>query len=188
VLVITKIKNEIKGSGRSIDEFNVMEAIEQSSQYLEKFGGHAAACGFTLKSREVLEKFAEEMKKIAREVLAKVELAQKILIEAEINLLDINDELLEALEKFEPFGEDNDKPKFLSRGLQIMDKMNMGINAQHIKFRLGSIWAVAFSQAENLKDLKIGDKVDAVFYLEFNEFNGRRTAQMKIVDIKVNNK
>ncbi|MFA6306269.1 MAG: single-stranded-DNA-specific exonuclease RecJ [Patescibacteria group bacterium] len=184
VLAITKIKNEIKGSGRSIDEFNIMEAIEESGRYLEKFGGHAAACGFTLKNEEVLEEFAEEMKKIAGKALAKVELVSKILIEAEINLPDINDELLEALEKFEPFGEDNDKPKFLSKGLEIADKINMGANAQHIKFRFGSIWAVAFSQAENLKDLKIGDKVDAVYYLEFNEFNGRRTAQMKIVDIR----
>jgi len=184
VLVITKIKNEIKGSGRSIDEFNIMEAIERLSRYLEKFGGHAAACGFTLKSREALEKFSEEMKKIASKALAKVELVSKILVEAEIDLLDINEELLEALEKFEPFGEDNERPKFLSRGLQIMDKVNMGVNAQHIKFRFGSIWGVAFAQAENLKDLKIGDKVDAVYYLEFNEFNGRRAAQMKIVDIK----
>ncbi|MDD4271893.1 MAG: single-stranded-DNA-specific exonuclease RecJ [Patescibacteria group bacterium] len=184
VLAITKIKNEIKGSGRSIDEFNIMEAIESSGKYLEKFGGHAAACGFTLKSREDLKGFMREMKKIVNKALAKVELAPKILIEAEIDLPDINDELLEALEKFEPYGEDNDKPKFLSRGMQIMDKMNMGANAQHIKFRFGSIWAVAFSQAENLKEFKIGDKVDAVYYLEFNEFNGRRAAQMKIVDIK----
>ena len=184
VLAITKIKNEIKGSGRSIDEFNIMKAVEQSNQYLEKFGGHAAACGFTLKSREDLNGFSKAMKKIANMELTGVELVQKILIEAEIDLLDINDELLEALEKFEPYGRDNDKPKFLSRGLQIIDKMNMGINSQHVKFRFGSIWAVAFSQAENLKDLKIGDRVDVVYYLEFNEFNGRRSAQMKIVDIK----
>lgn len=185
VLVITKIKNEVKGSGRSIDEFNIMKAIEQLSEHLEKFGGHAAACGFTLKSREDLEEFSKKIKQIAVKALAGVELALKILIETEIDLLDINDDLLEALEKFEPFGEDNERPKFLSRGLQIMDKINMGATAQHIKFRFGSIWAVAFNQAENLKDFKIGDKVDAVYYLEFNEFNGRRTAQMKLVDIKL---
>jgi len=188
VLVITKTKNEIKGSGRSIDEFNIMEAIEGSSEFLEKFGGHAAACGFTLKSREDLDGFIKQMKKITSRTLAGAELSSKILIEVEIDLLDINDELLEALEKFEPYGEDNDKPKFLSRGLKIIDKVNMGADAQHIKFRFGSIWAVAFSQAENLKDLKIGDEVDVVYYLEFNEFNGRRTAQIKIVDIKLNKK
>ncbi|MBI2459638.1 MAG: single-stranded-DNA-specific exonuclease RecJ [Parcubacteria group bacterium] len=184
VLAITKIKNEIKGSGRSISEFNIMQAIESSSRYLEKFGGHAAACGFTLKSREVLAEFTREMKKIAGQDLDGVELTPKILIEAQIDLADIADELLEELEKFEPFGQDNERPKFLSRGLAIMDKISMGAEAQHIKFRFGAIWAVAFGQAENYKDFKIGDKIDAVYYLEFNEFNGRKSAQMKIVDIK----
>lgn len=183
VLAITKIKNEIKGSGRSISEFNIMAAIESSSRYLDKFGGHAAACGFTLKSPEALAEFSQEMKKIASRALNGVELKPKILAEAEINLSDINDEFLEALENFEPFGQDNERPKFLSRGLAVMDKVKMGANAQHIKFRFGSIWGVAFSQAENFKDFKIGDKIDAVYYLEFNEFNGRRAPQMKIVDI-----
>ncbi len=188
VLVITKIKDEIKGSGRSIDEFNIMNAIEKSSIYLEKFGGHASACGFTLKNYQVLRDFKKNMKKITDEALAMVELAPKIFIEAEVDLIDINDELLETLEKFEPFGEDNEKPKFLSRKLKIMDKINMGAEAQHIKFRFDSIWAVAFSQAENLKDFKIGDEVDVVYYLEFNEFNNRRTTQMKIIDIKLSKK
>ena len=184
VLVITKINDEIRGSGRSIDEFNIMEAIEQASEYLEKFGGHAAACGFTLKSPEDLEKFSLKMKRLAAKALAGAELVPKIIVEAEIDLADINDELLNELEKFEPFGQDNERPKFLSRGLAILDKNTMGAAGQHVKFRFGSIWAVAFNQAENLKDFKIGDKVDAVYFLEFNEFNGRKSLQMKIVDIK----
>jgi len=187
VLVITKVGGEIRGSGRSIDEFNVMTAIEQASQYLEKFGGHAAACGFTLKSRKDLTGFTVKMKQIASQALAGVELAPKILVEAKMDLSDIsdiNDELLDELEKFEPFGEDNQRPKFLTNGLQIMDKVNMGINGQHLKFRFGSIWAIAFSRAENYKDFKIGDQVDLVYFLEFNEFNGRKSVQMKIVDVR----
>jgi single-stranded-DNA-specific exonuclease len=184
VLAITRMNNEIKGSGRSIDEFNIIKAIEGANQFLEKFGGHAAACGFTLKSEENLEKFKRAIKQTADKALTGIELVKKITIEAKIGLTDINDEFLESLEKFEPFGEDNERPKFLSKGLQIMDKVNMGVSAQHIKFRFGSVWAVAFSQAENLKDFKIGDRVDAVYYLEFNEFNSRRSVQMKIVDIK----
>ena len=187
VLAITKVGKEIRGSGRSIDEFNVMAAIEQASQYLEKFGGHAAACGFTLESREDLVPFSQKMKQSANKALADVELASKISIEAEIDLSEIDDNFMQALEKFEPFGEDNQRPKFLTRSLKIMDKINMGAAGQHLKFRFGSIWAVAFSQAENLKDLKIGDKVDAVYFLEFNEFNGKRSVQMKIVDIKSHN-
>ena len=184
VLVITKAGDEIRGSGRSIDEFNVMAAIEQVAEHLEKFGGHAVACGFTLKSRKDLDGFREKMKKIAEQALAGAELAPKISVEAEIDLSEINDEFMLALEKFEPFGEDNERPKFLTRGLQIMDKMSMGAVGQHVKFRFGSIWAIAFSQAENYQDFKIGDKVDLVYFLEFNEFNGRKAVQMKIVDLR----
>ena len=183
-LVITKFDKEIKGSGRSIEEFNIIRAVEQLSQHLKKFGGHAAACGLTLKSREDLGEFSKKIKAMAAKELAGAELAPKILIEAEISTAEITSELVETLAEFEPFGEENDRPKFLSRGLKIMDKVNMGANAQHIKFRFGNLWAVGFCQAENCKNFKIGDQVDAVYYLEFNEFNGRRSVQMKIVDIR----
>lgn len=186
-LVITQFSGEIKGSGRSIEEFNIIRAVETLSEHLEKFGGHAAACGFSVKSREDLMEFSKKIKTIASEALAEAELRPKISVEAKIDLADINDELIEALEKFEPYGEDNEKPKFLSRSLIVMDKTNMGALAQHIKFRFGAFQAVGFNQAENFKDFKIGDKVDVVYYLDFNEFNGRRSAQMKIVDIKMAN-
>ena len=185
-LVITKFNKEIKGSGRSIDEFNIIQAVEKLSEHLEKFGGHPAACGFSLKSWEDLAEFSEKIKLIALKELAGAELSPKILIEAEIDLAEINDELVSALEKFEPFGEENERPKFLSRGAAIMDKTNMGLTAQHIKFRFGRFQAVGFNQAENFKDFKIGDKVDIVYFLEFNEFNGHKSAQMKIVDMKKN--
>ena len=183
-LVITKFDKEIKGSGRSINEFNIIQAIEELSEHLEKFGGHAAACGFTLKSKEDLAEFTEKIKAAALKKLSGVELAPKILIEAEIDLAEINDELVLALEKFEPYGEENEKPKFLNRGAMIMDKTSMGLSGQHIKFRFGAFQAVSFNRAENFKDFKIGDKVDLAYYLEFNEFNGRRSVQMKIVDMK----
>ncbi|MDD4901057.1 MAG: single-stranded-DNA-specific exonuclease RecJ [Patescibacteria group bacterium] len=183
-LVITEHQGEIKGSGRSVDELNIIKAVEKLSEHLKRFGGHAAACGFTVKSREDLAAFTEKIKALAATALAGVELAPKILVEAEIDLADINDEFVEILEKFEPCGEENERPKFLSRGLTIMDKMTMGADARHVKFRFGSLWAVGFGQAANCQNFKIGDRVDVVYYLEFNEFNGRRTAQMKIVDIK----
>jgi len=183
-LVITKINGDIKGSGRSIDEFNIILAVEKFSAHMEKYGGHAAACGFSLKSWEDLSQFSEKIKAFAAAELAGIEIAPKILIDAEIDAAEITDELIEALEKFEPYGEENEKPKFLSRGLIVSDKVCMGLTAQHVKFRFGQIWAVGFSKAEDCKDYMIGDRLDVVYYLEFNEFNGRRSAQMKIVDMK----
>ena len=184
-LVITKFGKEIKGSGRSIDEFNIIQSIEKFKEHLEKFGGHAAACGFTLRSWEDLAEFTKKIRTLAAAELAGAEFAPKILVDAEIDLTEINNELIETLAEFEPYGEENEKPKFLSRSLTIMDKVGMGAASQHVKFRFGQFPAVGFNQAENFKDLKIGDKVDIVYYLEFNEFNGRRSAQMKIVDMKI---
>jgi hypothetical protein len=60
----------------------------------------------------------------------------------------------------------------------------MGFDNQHIKFRLSGFWALAFGSAEHYKEFKVGDRVDLVYYLEINEFNGRREAQMKIIDLR----
>ncbi|MFH1233564.1 MAG: single-stranded-DNA-specific exonuclease RecJ [Patescibacteria group bacterium] len=184
-LVITKTGEEIKGSGRSIEEFNITKAIEQLRQYLVKFGGHSQACGFTVNNQDDLFKFTVDLKKIANEQLEKIDLTQKLIIEAELKLSEIDDQLVEKIGEFEPFGEDNPQPKFVSFNLIITDKMTMGANGQHVKFRFGDFWALAFGQTEKCSELKINDKVDVVYYIEFNEFNGRRSVQMNIVDVKL---
>lgn len=196
-LVITQSKGEIKGSGRSIEEFNIGRAVEDSKEFLLKFGGHAQACGFSLLDKESLSGFMKKMKKIAGEQLKDVSLKVKILVDAELDIKELDEDLVNDLEKFEPFGEGNARPIFLSRNLDIRDIINMGANGQHIKFRVNAplnvangnltgrgYWALGFGQAEKWKDLRIGDKVDMVYYVEFNEFNGRREIQMKVIDIK----
>ncbi len=187
-LVITKSNDEIKGSGRSIDEFDIIKAIERLKKYFSRFGGHAKACGFTFKNGEnEIVKFTKAIKALADQQLKNIELRPKIMIEKELAVEEIDESLVGALEKFEPFGEDNPRPKFISRNLEIRDKIIMGTDGQHVKFRLGNFWAVAFSQADKWQELRIGDRVDVVYYLEFNQFNGRSEIQLKIVDIKLNN-
>jgi len=185
-LIITRTGGILKGSGRSIDEFNIIKAVEECGEYLERFGGHAAACGFSL-SENNLDNFARKIRQIADKGLKDIDLKPKIIIDAELELSDINEKLVEDIEKFAPFGEDNPKPKFVSRNVQIMDIVNMGINGQHIKFKINGLWALAFGKAEEWQNLRIGDKVDIVYYAEMNEFNGRREVQLKVVDIKTLN-
>ena len=78
---------------------------------------------------------------------------------------------------------------FLSKEVMIIDIFNMGIDGQHIKLRLKQndssiISALGFGRAGEWRDLQIGDKVDMVYYVEINEFNGRREVQLKIIDLK----
>ncbi len=184
-LVITKSENGYKGSGRSIEGLNLVESLEECSNYLEKYGGHAMAAGFSF-SRENLNNFLEKIKNIANNKLTKKDLIPKINIDMEIKLEDINEKLIEELETLSPFGFDNPKPKFLSREVVIKDIMTMGIDGQHIKFRLNGFWALSFNGTENLKDFKIGDRIDIVYYVETNEFNGHEEIQLKIIDMKKN--
>ncbi|MBU4257346.1 single-stranded-DNA-specific exonuclease RecJ [Patescibacteria group bacterium] len=186
VLVITQGHGEIKGSGRSIEEFNIIKALEEVKEFFLRFGGHAQACGFTLKSKDNLPDFVGKMKRIADTILKDIDLRPRVVVEAELDLEEVSEELIKDTEKFAPFGEDNERPRFASRNVAIRDIMTMGIDGRHVKFRMGNFWAVAFNQAETWQDLRIGDKIDIVYYVEMNEFNGRREAQLKVVDIKHN--
>jgi single-stranded-DNA-specific exonuclease len=183
VLVITEIEGGYKGSGRSIEEFNIVAALEEARDFLDKYGGHSAACGFSLSTNN-LDKFLFKMREVATRELVSAHLQPKLKIEAGLSLDEINEELLSNIEKFFPFGQENPQPKFFTGDAQIKDIINMGVDGQHVKFRFNGFWAVAFGRSEEWKDFKIGDKVDIVYYIERNEFNGRSEIQMKLVDIK----
>lgn len=190
-LVITKNKGMYKGSGRSIPEFNIIESISEASKYLDKYGGHPAACGFSLKSDKI-DLFIGEMKKIAALKLGKLKLQPKINIDAEVELDELNAEFMEDLKKFEPYGINNEKPKFMSKNIIILDILKMGNDGQHIKLRVKDdnsrvFSAIGFSQTEKWQHLRIGDKIDIVYYVDTNEFNGRSEIQLKIIDIKTHN-
>lgn len=189
-LVITKSEHGYKGSGRSIEELNIIKTIEECREFLLKFGGHPAACGFSLES-EKFNDFANKIREVASKKLEGADLRPKLKIEAELGLEEINEDLINDIEKFGPFGQGNDRPKFVSRGCLVLDKMNMGLEGQHIKLRLksedsGMINAIGFGQSQYWNSLAVGDKIDIVHYLDINEFNGKKEVQMKIVDIRKN--
>ena len=186
VLVITKGQEGYKGSGRSIPEFNIIAALEEGKEFLERYGGHPAACGFSLKEGNI-KKFTSKIKEIAKIKLAGVDLRPKLEIEAELGLEEVSQNLVKDIASFSPFGQDNPRPKFISHGAQIKDIINMGIDGQHIKFRFNGLWALAFGRSEEWKNFKIGDRVDIVYYVENNNFNGRSEVQLKLVDIKSHN-
>lgn len=188
-LVITRSSEGLKGSGRSIEEFNIVEALSEAKDFVKKYGGHPSACGFSL-APEQLAGFKAKMKEIADRKLAGLDLRPKIKIEAKLELREVNRQLVDDLVKFGPFGQNNDKPKLASYGVEIVDINQMGLDGQHIKLKLKSdgsniIFAIGFGQAEKWSGLKIGDKIDIVYYAETNDFNGRTETQLKIIDIKI---
>ncbi len=189
VIVITGTASEMKGSGRSIPEFNLMSAVEKIHASLSRYGGHAAACGFSIEGKENLGRFIDDMVLAANEALAGMELKREVAVEAEIDFSQVDENLVEIIERFAPFGEENDRPKLLCRSVTVVDIINMGLDGRHLKLRVkngqaGVKSALGFGQSGRWPDLRIGDKIDLVFYPEINEFNGKREVQLKIVDLQ----
>jgi single-stranded-DNA-specific exonuclease len=140
-------------------------------------------------SDKKIEEFKKTMIANTNEFLKDVELAPSIKIEAELKIAEINETLISDIARFEPFGQGNDRPKFSTMQAVIIDKMFMGSDNQHVKFKLKQqdsnvINALGFGQSKKWEDLNPGQIIDLVYNINLNEFNGRTEIQMIIVDIK----
>jgi len=198
VIVMGENEGEITGSGRSIYEFNLIEALQQINGVFSKFGGHPQACGFSLVNPEKIEEMKNKLTLLAIEKLKGMELTPLINIDAEVNLEEINWELFDILEKFSPFGQKNEPPKYCARGLTIMNVEPVGQDGKHLRlmvkhhshivrktigFGLGDI----NKHPEKWRELlKPGDKIDIVFTVGVNQWNGSRELQLTIEDINKN--
>jgi single-stranded-DNA-specific exonuclease len=190
-------KVSFKGSGRSIEEFNLIAAVEDCADFLDKYGGHPMACGFSIKEEEKLRQFQEKISALAARVLDPATLIPKLKIDLELAFSMISLDLAQSINSLAPYGQNNPQPRFVSYDLCLDDIVTMGFDNQHIKLRLSavdfetqkaqSLWALAFGAAQEYKNFKPGDKIDLVYYLEINEFNGHREPQLKIVDIRISN-
>ena len=174
-----------KGSGRSVPGFDLYEGLTKCEDLVEKYGGHSMAVGLTLK-KENLEKFKERFEQIAKEKNIK-ELVPIIYIDDELKLKDINMDLVKGLSILEPFGEANKVPLFLIRNLKI-DSIRALSEGRHLKLTLRDenfvINAIGFELGYLAEEYRIGDRIDVVGTLEINSFNGFRSIQINMKDIR----
>ena len=195
-IVMGETDKEIFGSGRSIKEFNLIAAMQSMPEVFLKFGGHPQACGFTLKSKDKLEEFKTKLSAKAAAQTAAVDLTPQIAVDAEVDLDEVNWKLYDLLQKFEPFGQANEEPKYAARGVTVVNIEPVGQDGKHlrltvkhnshlIKKTIGFGLGDTRRCPENWKEcLKPGDKIDLLFSIGVNEWNGNRELQLTIEDIK----
>lgn len=173
-------------SCRSIDEVDIMDIILKFKEKLIRFGGHKSAAGFSIPD-ENLEYVQSVIKEELEKKLTGVELSPSLKVESEINLGDIDWNLCDSLDKFEPFGVENPEPKFLLKNCIIKDIVTMGSDKSHLRITLeqdGTIKrAVGFGFANKFSNLKTGDVIDLVVTISINEWNGNRNIEIYITDI-----
>jgi len=185
VIVCEKRENDYRGSARSIDAYNIVEALEASKEYLTSYGGHAKAAGLIFEHKNIKD-FYKRLLKIADEKLKDEDLVSKLKIDANIKSNEINQDLYDNLEKFEPFGLGNPRPVFAINEAEISETKLVGQDNKHLKLKINGIDAIGFdfgSLAQSIND----SEAQVAFTLDENVWNNTTNLQLKILDIKQNN-
>ncbi|MBI2552821.1 single-stranded-DNA-specific exonuclease RecJ [Candidatus Uhrbacteria bacterium] len=190
--VIIATRNEkglLVASARSISEFNVIEALAASSQYLLKFGGHPKAAGFSVESEEKWQELAAHLQQLAHDTLHEVDVRPALCIDADLLLPQVGWELVSEVQRLEPYGEANPRPRFLMHGLQVLGFDGVGNGGKHLRLTVTdetrrSQKMIGFNCGEWCQKLTRGDLIDAVVEVGINEWNGNREVELKIVDLR----
>ncbi len=181
---------ESRGSARSVPGFNVIDALTRCADLLTKFGGHAAAAGFSLRT-ECIAPFRARIDALATAALGEEDLTPSIQLDAEVGgrLFGVEElrGLFEQLAALEPFGVGNQPPVLLWRGLRVADCRVVG--KDHLRFSFstpdGTVGAIAFGRAEDVGVLPRGAAVDVVCSLQHNDWNGYSSVELRIKDLAV---
>jgi single-stranded-DNA-specific exonuclease len=181
-------KGITKGSARSIPEFHITRALDQCADLLVRYGGHAVAAGFTVETEKVPD-FRARLLEIAGATFNPETLRPTLLIDAEVNLRGVKPELVDELIQLSPFGQGNPMPTLSSRHITVVEARPVGKEEKHLRLSLTDgkqPWnGIAFNQGSWAGKLPRGTQVDIAYNPEYNYWNGQRTVQLNVKDIKL---
>jgi single-stranded-DNA-specific exonuclease len=188
-LVFTKSGGTLAASARSVKGFDVYNALEGCSDYIEQFGGHKYAAGLTL-LEDQYNNFKHQFEKVVKESIDPQLLVPEISIDAIIELKDINPKLMRILRQFAPFGPGNMSPTFMAENLvETGYAKEVGQDEAHLKFAVTQndcykISGIGFNLGDKLPLVTSRKPFSAVFSIDENEWKGNVSLQLKLKDIK----
>lgn len=202
-IILTKAHDGAKGSGRSIEEYNMFEELLKCKELLGKFGGHPMAAGMSLPI-ENIDEFRKRLN--SQTSLTDEDVIPKVSIDMPLAIRAINYELIDEIALLEPYGKGNSKPSFAVKGLKVKQARVLGKNNNVLKLNLSdgylNIDGIYFGDIEgvleSIKD-KFGEleynkmlngnmnmvSVDVIYYPDINEYMGRKSVQLVIQNIRV---
>ncbi len=176
-----------KGSGRSIKGLNLVDALCHCSDHLVKFGGHELAAGLSV-TRGELDSFREMINEYARNNLSDADMIPTFEADCIIDFKDANINFATQLQKLEPYGSGNPMPAFVIRDVWVNEIAPVS-EGKHTRFILSNgqttVTAMYFSTSPETLGIFNGDKIDVLFNLDINEWQGKRNAQLIVKDVKL---
>lgn len=205
VIVLTRSKEGVKGSGRSIDEYSMFEKLSECRDYLDKFGGHPMAAGLSLKE-ENIDSFRKALNDNSG--LTEENLIKKVYIDIKMPFYYISEHIIHQIECLEPFGKANEKPVFAESDVKITEARILGENKNVLKLKLvtdvgGTIEGICFKNTmeellNQIKEKYGMDEVDKMFerrenavrlriiyYPSINNYKGKKTLQVTINNFEI---
>ncbi|MCP4581689.1 MAG: single-stranded-DNA-specific exonuclease RecJ [candidate division Zixibacteria bacterium] len=181
---------EGKGSARSIPGFHLYEALRECENYLLRYGGHKYAAGLSIDPANI-EPFREKLNQVSTRMLTDEDLIPKLQIDSELELEAVDDNLVNVLEQFAPFGPQNMRPVFVTYQCEVVGTPHR-VGSNHLKFKVrrgGQVFdCIGFGLGDFLKMMHTRPTfVDIVYVLEFNNWNGADKIQLRIKDIRLSN-
>jgi single-stranded-DNA-specific exonuclease len=185
-IVLTQSGEVIAGSARSVQGFNLYEALHACREHLLGYGGHFAAAGMTL-AVDQLEAFKEAFEKSVAERITEEQLTPEISINAVLPLDNISMNFYQIISQMEPFGPDNMRPIFIAQKVHDTGYSKI-VKDVHIScsFKQGknTIRGIGYNMPQHIDVIKSGKPFDIVFQLQLNEWQGTQSVQIQIMDIK----
>ncbi|KKR09869.1 MAG: Single-stranded-DNA-specific exonuclease RecJ [Parcubacteria group bacterium GW2011_GWA2_39_18] len=207
-LAISQGETISKGSARSIEGFNLVENLRLHQDLLINVGGHPMAAGLTIETAKITEfsnRFSDNLSQASQETSQGLPLQmqgetlknkkavpqQKFKVDLNLPFEKIDFNLYQELQQLEPFGLGNPQPLFQTNNLIINDLRLVGKEGQHLKLKVGDdkasiLDSIGFSLGFWANEVKVGDKINLIYYLEKDDFNGNQKVQLRIKSIEKN--
>jgi single-stranded-DNA-specific exonuclease len=186
-IVVSIFDGHAKGSVRSIEGVNIIEALREFEHLFESLGGHPMAAGFSLEANKLPE-LQKALEVLGDRHVHDEHLVRNLNIDMEIPIDMVDLDLYKTVTVMEPFGLGNEEPIFATKNLPVAAVDKVGRDAQHLSFKFykdgktyKGIW---FNAADHLDEFRTGDIVDVAFTLNYNEFNGRINIDLLVKDMK----
>jgi single-stranded-DNA-specific exonuclease len=185
-VLMTTIDKTAKGSARSISAFDIHSALKACSNLLTEFGGHKHAAGLSLEEKNI-PVFSDCFDEMAQVEITSQMLIPEIIIDTELKLNELNPKFIKSLNRFAPYGFDNNKPVFFSSGVTTSNGFKI-VGSNNLKFRANQshfvIDAIGYNLAHKQNVVSSGKSFSIVYTLEMNNFNGSKNPQLFIKDIR----
>lgn len=190
-IVLTHSNGKITGSARSIKGFNLYDGLSRCADLLETFGGHYFAAGLTL-AEEQLPAFIARFENVVSDMVPEDLFIPELEIDADLPLHHIQAPFMKLLDQFAPHGPENMKPVFRTQGVYDFKGYSSVVKERHLRLSITNdghshISGIGFNLAHKIDIVKSGLPFDVVYHLEENEWNDKKTIQLKIIDVQAGN-